>query len=148
VGLILSPAGGVVLKAAGAQSDVAAINKIWELYTEGVNRGDVDLWISLWDEKGIQMPPDTPANVGRAQIRSVVAGRFAQLNIQIAITNEETWVAGNFAISRGTFTRSVTPKAGGNTAFFDGKSLTVLRKQADGSWKIFRDIFNSNVPPK
>ncbi len=148
VGLILLLAGGTSPWTASAQSDVAAINGIWELYTKAVNRGDVDLWISLWDEKGIQMPPDAPANVGKAQIRSVVANRWPQLNIQIAITSEETWVAGNLAFSRGTFTRSVTPKAGGNTAVFDGKYLTVLRKQTDGSWKIFRDIFNSNAPPK
>ena len=148
VGLILLLAGGNMPWTASAQSDVAAINKIWELYTEGVNRGNVDLWSSLWDEKGIQMPPDAPANVGKAQIRSAVASRWPQLNIRIAITSEETWVAGNLAFSRGTFTRSVTPKAGGNTAVFDGKYLTVLKRQADGSWKIFRDIFNSNVPPK
>lgn len=148
VGLILSPAGGTVLQVAGAQPDVAAIDKILERYAEGVNRGDVDLWISLWDEKGIQMPPDVAANVGKTQIRSVVASRFSQLNIQIAISNEETWVAGNMAFARGTFTRSLSPKAGGPTTYFDGKYLTVLKRQADGSWKIFRDIFNSNVPPK
>lgn len=27
-----------------------------------------------------------------------------------------------------------------------GKYLTVFRKQADGSWKIFRDCFNLDVP--
>ena len=29
-----------------------------------------------------------------------------------------------------------------------GKYLTILKKQTDGSWKIYRDCFNSDVPPK
>jgi ketosteroid isomerase-like protein len=40
------------------------------------------------------------------------------------------------------------PKAGGPESLFDGKFLTVFKRQPDGSWKIYRDCFNSNVPPK
>jgi len=41
----------------------------------------------------------------------------------------------------------MTPKAGGKTIKLDGKYLTILERQADGSWKIAIDCFNSNVPP-
>ncbi len=148
VALMLLLAVGSTPSTTGAQPDVAAINKILELYAKGVNTGDAALWGSLWDNKGIRMPPDAPAVLGKAQIRAGAEGRFAQFNSQIAITNEETWVFGNLAFARGTFTLSRTPKAGGETAFYDGKYLTVFRKQADGSWEIFRDIWNSNLPPK
>lgn len=148
VGLIMSPAGGAVLQVAGAQPDVAAINKIWELYAKGVNTGDAALYGSLWDDKAIRMDSDAPAVFGKAQIQAGAESRFSQFNAKITITNEETWVAGNWAFSRGTFTRSRTPKAGGETAVYDGKYLDILKKQADGSWKIFRDCYNSNVPPK
>ncbi len=148
VGLTLLLAGGNTPWTASAQSDVAAINKVLEGYAEGVNNGDLELWISLWDEKGIQMPPDTPARIGKAQIRAIVANVFQQFNRKISITNEETWVFGNLAFARGTYSSSRTPKAGGPTGSIDGKYLTVYKKQPDGSWKIFRDIFNSNVPPQ
>lgn len=148
VALALLLAGSATRGAAGAQTDVAAINKIWDLYTKGVNTGDLNLWISLWDENGIQLAPDAPAVVGKAAIRTKYAKIFPQVTLKIAITNREVRVAGEWAYSRGTYTLSVTPKAGGETSLTDGKYLTILRKQADGSWKIFRDIFNSNVPPK
>lgn len=148
VALTFVLAGGVAFNTADAESDVAAINKIFDLYAKGVNTGDAALWGSLWDDKGIQMPPDAPAVLGKAQIRAGAESRFPQFNTQIAIANEETWVFGNLAFSRGTFTRSRTPKAGGETTLYNGKYLTILKKQPDGSWKIFRDIFNSNVPPK
>jgi ketosteroid isomerase-like protein len=38
------------------------------------------------------------------------------------------------------------PQAGGPEAAINGKYLTVFKKQSDGSWKIYRDCFNSNTP--
>jgi len=38
---------------------------------------------------------------------------------------------------------TVTPK-GGKLTHDKGKYLTVWKKQADGSWKIYRDINNSD----
>ena len=77
-----------------------------------------------------------------------VAVRFAFINVIVAfhvINNEEVQVAGDWAFSRGTYTLSITPKAGGEEIFIDGKYMTILKRQTDGSWKIHRDIFNSNV---
>jgi ketosteroid isomerase-like protein len=42
----------------------------------------------------------------------------------------------------------MTPKEKGEPIFVDGKYLTIYKKQADGSWKISHDCYNSNVPPK
>jgi ketosteroid isomerase-like protein len=61
------------------------------------------------------------------------------------ITNEEVQVSGDLAFARGTYAATVTPKAGGEETFIDGKYMTILKRQTDGSWKIHRDIFNSNV---
>lgn len=72
---------------------------------------------------------------------------FDQLIVKIAITNKEARIAGDLAFSRGIFTLSMTPKAGGETIKLSGKYLTILEKQADGSWKIARDCFNYNEPP-
>ena len=48
----------------------------------------------------------------------------------------------------GVYTQDLKARATGETAHVDGKFLTVLKQQDDGSWRIFRDCFNSNVPPK
>ncbi|MFQ5813619.1 MAG: YybH family protein [Anaerolineae bacterium] len=137
----------VAPEAAQVEADIAAINEIWEGYTAGANTGDLDLWISLWDVNGIRMAPDAPPVIGKEQIRAQMKVPFEQLDIEIAIDNQEVQVGGDWAFSRGTYTLSTTPKAGGETAHVDGKFLTVLKRQSDGTWKIFRDIFNSNVPP-
>jgi len=129
------------------QEDITAIKEIFNQYTFACNTGDLDLWISLWTDNGIQMPPDTPARIGKEQIREKMKPLFDQFIIRIPITIREVRVAGDLAFSRGTYTLSTTPKAGGETIKLSGKYLTILEKQVDGSWKIARDCFNYNEPP-
>lgn len=130
------------------EADITAINEIWTQYSSSLNSGDIDLWISLWTDNGIQMPPDSPPVIGKEQIRGRNKGVLDQFTFNMGITNEEVRVAGDWAFARGTYTAILTPKAGGETIDIDGKYLTILKRQVDGSWKIFRDCFNSNVPPK
>lgn len=49
---------------------------------------------------------------------------------------------GDWAFSRGNYTATQTVQ--GNTVEVDGKFMTIFRRQDDGQWKIYRDIFNSN----
>lgn len=92
------------------------------------------------------MPPNSPPVVGKEQIRARNKAVLDQFSFDMGITNEEVRVAGDWAYARGTYTATLTPKQGGEAVFIDGKYMTILERQADGSWKIHRDIFNSNVP--
>lgn len=94
------------------------------------------------------MEPDAPAIFGKQPIHAYYKTPFEQFNINVAIYNEtEIQVADDWAFSRGTYTLSLNPKAGGPTTYIDGKWLDILKRQANGSWKIFRDIVNYNAPP-
>ncbi len=130
------------------EADIAAINEIWNQYSLAINSADFDLWISLWEDDGVQMPPDAPAVFGKEQIRVVNESKFEPFNVNMAIKNDEVLIDGGLAFSRGIYTAALTPKAGGETINLIGKYLTILKKQTDGSWKIYRDCFNSDVPPK
>jgi ketosteroid isomerase-like protein len=59
---------------------------------------------------------------------------------------EEVEAAGNLGFARGTYTFRLKDLADGQVMEYDGKYLTVFKKQPDGSWKIYRDCFNSNTP--
>ncbi|MEA3247355.1 MAG: DUF4440 domain-containing protein, partial [Gemmatimonadota bacterium] len=63
-----------------------------------------------------------------------------------AATTTDVTVAGDYAIETGTFEWTLTPKKGGKAMTDKGKYLTTWHKQADGSWKITRDINNSDLP--
>ncbi len=130
------------------EADIAAIKDLVNQYGAAVNAGDLDLWISLWADNGIQMPPNAPAVIGKEQIRTENESMFAEFVLEMVVTNKEVRVAGDLAFARGTYTLSLTPKAGGEIIQIDGKWLSILERQDDGSWKFARDIYNDNAPPK
>jgi uncharacterized protein (TIGR02246 family) len=126
----------------------AVAEAIHAQYTASLRAGDADAWAALWTEDGIQMPPDAPAVSGRAQIRETVRGLLAEFRVEMQIQTAEVRGAGDWGFARGTYTATLTPKRGGAAIPVEGKFMTILAHQADGSWKIYRDIFNSNVPPR
>ena len=127
-------------------SDVAYVYELWKKYAAAVNVGDIDQWISLWSKDGIQMPPDVRPRIGKEQIRKEVKPQFDLFNTKISIHPEEVRILGERAYSHGLFSTVVRPKDSKTTTEISGKFLTILEKQADGSWKIAVDCFNYNGP--
>lgn len=133
------------------EADIAAIKEVFNQYVVAVNTGDFDLWISLWTDDAVQMPPDTPARVGKEQIREAMKPGFDQMNLDMTIHSiDDVKVYGDLGIVRCTYTLKMTPKAGGETINVvpDAKDLSLWERQSDGSWKLIYDCNNSNVPPK
>lgn len=86
-------------------SDITAIKETLSQYAVGFNTGDFDLWISLWADDGVQMPPDTPVRIGKEQIREGMKSAFDQMNLEIAITSiDEARVYGDLGLTRCTYT--------------------------------------------
>ena len=131
------------------EADITAIKEVLNQYAVAVNTGDFDLWISLWADDGVQMPPGAPAKIGKEQIGKAAKPAFDKMNRDITIHIKEAKVYGDLGLTRCTYTLKMTPKAGGETITLpEGKALTLYERQSDGSWKIKYDIFNSNTPPK
>lgn len=145
IGAVMLVGGCASLGKADEDAVVAAIQEIWTNYSKAATSGDAALWLSLWDENGIQMPPDMPARPKKV-LNEAMPKAFAAIKMHtMSITAEEITVMGDYAYCRGVYTSDRT--VGGQLLKIDGKFLTIFRRQPDGSWKIYRDCFNSNVPP-
>ncbi len=128
-------------------SDVAQVYELWNEYAAAANDGDMERWISLWIVDGIRMPPNEPRSVGLEQIRESLEPVFELFDFEeFTINPDEVRILGDQAYSHGLYRTSMTPKAGGDTIEVSGKFLTILAKQADGSWKIAIDCFNCDAP--
>lgn len=51
---------------------------------------------------------------------------------------------GDWAFAVANYTYKATPKDGSPPYVFEGKVVTILRRQPNGEWKFYRDCFNSN----
>jgi uncharacterized protein (TIGR02246 family) len=128
--------------------DIASINSLWKEYASTLNRGDIEAWLSLWLEDGLQMPPDSPQRQGRETIRKGIQPYVDQYYCDIAVYPEKIWVSGDAAYSHGNYEWELMPKSGGETLRFTGMFLTILKKQMNGAWKIAVDCFNVNTPDR
>lgn len=125
----------------------AAVDAIWREYEASLLAGDADRWIAQWMETGVQMPPGMPARAGKETIHTAVSGFLSNFDYtEFAIDNVDVEVNGDLAFARGTYAATFVAKSGGDPVNIEGKYMTILRRQEDGSWKIYRDIFNSSVP--
>ncbi len=143
----VQPVAHVEAQAAPPEDMEAVVNGIWREYESSLLAGDLERWVAQWAEDGVQMPPGEPPRVGKETIQSKVGGFMDQFQYtEFAITNQEIVKADGWAFVRGVYKYTVAPKAGGDSAAGEGKYMTILQKQPDGAWKLYRDIFNSNTP--
>ena len=140
-----------IMVSADDEADVfrTAVRNIFDTYSAANIAGDTEPYISVHDKDIIKMGPNKPAVYGSSALeeskrKGHKKWKYESQDIKI----EETRVAGDWGFARGTYTGTLTSKSGSKTINVDGKYLTIFKRQADGSWKIFRDCYNSNVPPK
>ena len=130
------------------EADIAAINALYDQYCHAANTDDLDLFISCWADDAIRLEPDHVSIFGKENIRDFFKVLYDQFNLKIVIYGDtEIQISKDMAFGRGTATLSLTPKEGGPTTHLDAKWLDILKRQADGSWKIYIDMVNFNKPP-
>ena len=130
------------------EDDIAAIEEHMDLYALGMTTGDLDLWMSLYTEDTVKFAPDAPAVFGKDALRASMEPLFEAFTFEdMDIFDVEIQLAGDYAFARCNFTATMIPKGGGEPAYIDGKDISIMQRQPDGSWKLYWDCWNSNVPP-
>jgi ketosteroid isomerase-like protein len=127
-------------------ADEAAIADFNRRYLGAINDGDIATLSSLTTEGHIMLAPGRPPVVGKAANDAANGRAFQMFKIDETWTPLETVISGDLAYQRGTFTVAATPKAGGETRNTSGNFLRIYRRQPDGSWRMVRDMFNSDKP--
>ena len=135
--------------AAPATTDVATVRAVIEeanaKWAGAMVAADVPTIVANYADDGVMMQPGMPAVSGRAAVEEAIKGMLASMKVDSAsFTTNDVKVGGDMAIETGSFRMTMTPK-GGKPTNDVGKYVTVWQKQADGSWKVIRDISNSDV---
>ena len=129
------------------EADVSAIRASREAIERGRNMDDAAAVIAEFDDGAVVMLPGRPAVTGKEAIARGIESDLAANAYEISISEDELEVFGAWAFSRGAFTTTVTPKAGGDPTQVQGKYVSIYQRQADGSWKLARHIRNNNDAP-
>lgn len=143
----------VASAAAAPANDPAAVRQQIEeanaRFKDAIARGDTAAMLANYADDAIMLGPGEPMVRGRDALARAFGGMLSQFTLRDAtVSTEDVMVGGDLAVETGTFQWTMVPKAGGGQEMTErGKYLTVWKRQADGSWKIVRDINNSDAPP-
>ena len=117
-------------------------------YSTAATSADVPTLNSFYSDDAIVMPPNAKAMRGRAEVDKGNADMVTAMKVTaLKLATSDLVTSGDVAIETGTYDQTLQPKTG--KAIHDvGKYVAIWKKQADGSWKITRLIYNSDLPVK
>jgi uncharacterized protein (TIGR02246 family) len=140
------PTGATLFASVGQSTDaVRAIARTRDAYVAAWVRGDAGQIAELYTDDAQVLYPNRPALSGRAAIVDYFRGFFGEFpRNEFALTSAEVVVNGQWAFDRGSYQWKGVPRVGGNPVEDNGKYLVVLQRQADGSWRVARDMDNSD----
>jgi uncharacterized protein (TIGR02246 family) len=126
----------------------AAVEDRYQEWLAAENKKDAAAVTNLYDENAVLMPKAEEPVLGKAAIGEYYKKLFANPNF-VPFTLTTNWnsfhVVNDIAITTVLFEGDLTRN--GKQIHFRGKELLVWKKQADGSWKIFRYMFDE-IPAK
>lgn len=118
--------------------------EVLDQYSNSLLTEDMQLFKSVHAEDMIKLMPGRPVIIGLEQEAQNKAnafnnGAFKSFDSLV----EEAEVYGEIGFCRGTLSYILVLDSGKGNVEFSGKFLMILKKDADGSWKIYRGCFNS-----
>lgn len=132
--------------ATDAAADEAGVEAAHEAYVTAINSNDVDAVMAAMTDDITYLPPNGPALSGAAAVRPWIEGYFAAYRTAWVKTTEELIVSGDWAIEHYAYQSTDTPIAGGAALTDTGKGVNIYHRDADGTWRVARDIWNSDIP--
>lgn len=120
----------------------AGITEINQKFMNAVASGDSVNAAGLYHSQAILMPANSEALSGADKLTSFF-GEGARLGVTgLKLQTTAVWGNADVVVEEGTF--ELSSKEG---APLDHGKYIVLWKEENGQWKLYRDIWNSNVPP-
>lgn len=130
----------------GSKSDIDALRETLESYVRYMNEGKLEEWLDLWEDNGVQMMDFVPSVEGKESIKKVMKPIFEKYSVELTLTGIQDVLAYNsYGVTRCTYSMRLRDEHGRRAPGVpDGKTLTIFRRQPDGSWKVHYDCSNAN----
>jgi uncharacterized protein (TIGR02246 family) len=128
-------------------ADEQALRDLDAQWSAAAGAKDLDKTVSYYADDAIVMPPNASAATTKEAIRSAWKEMLTTPGAAISwkATSVEVAKAGDLAYVSGTYEETMTD-ASGQSVKDHGKYVEIFKKQADGTWKVVADIWNSDLP--
>lgn len=122
-----------------------ALRDLDDQWSAAASAKDIDKVVSFYSDDAVVMPPNAASATTKEAIRALWKDLLTDAKITWKTKKVEVAQSGDLASLSGTYEVTLNDPTG--TPVKDrGKYLEVWKKQADGTWKVIVDIWNSDLP--
>jgi ketosteroid isomerase-like protein len=120
-------------------SDEGKIRELLEQFVESWNANDAEHAALVYTDPHFDVNA-TPQDELRQTTVEKFARYFSDFDTRISVTSDEIIIFGDYALQRGQFTLTSSPKSGGNSEVIKRRYVEVLRKDNSGNWSVYWGI--------
>jgi uncharacterized protein (TIGR02246 family) len=134
--------------AAQHDADVKSLRDADAAWSEAWFAKDLDKAMAFYADDATELNPDSPAVIGKQNIVANDKMFFTDPHVTMrwVATTVEVSQSGDMGYTQGNVTYMMVRPAADETSSDTAKYLTVWKKQADGSWRVVEDTYNSDHP--
>jgi uncharacterized protein (TIGR02246 family) len=121
------------------QNDEQSIRELIAEWQKAAAAGDLSKLLNLMAEDVVFYVAGRPPMRGRDAFAAAFRAAAQRVRIESTARIQEVQVAGDFAHLSNYLTVTMTPLQGGSSMRQSGYTLTILRKEPDGRWVLYRD---------
>ena len=130
----------------------AAVHAAHTAYLDGINSNQMERYLPTVTDDVVYMPPASAAIVGKAAVGAWVAGYFEAVHTVWTKSTEELVVQGDLAYEWYRYRAVDTARDGtgvltAQVTTDEGNGVNIYRRGADGTWRVWRDIWASARAP-
>ena len=124
----------------------SAIEEANAAFSEAFNSKDLDTLVGFYTADAVVLAPNQQAREGQDGVRESfssaveVMSRLSLTTVAVEVLSPST------AVERGVYSAQLTPPGREESTQDRGKYVVYWKKDADGSWKIHWEIFNTDLP--
>jgi ketosteroid isomerase-like protein len=127
-------------------TDAEAIKSLDAQWSKTAGTRDVDATVAYYSDDAVLLAPNEPMITGKQALRASWAALLSPNNaVSWHATHVDVANSGELAYLTGTYQLTAKDTLG-HASLDRGKIIEVFRKQADGTWKVVADMYNSDLP--
>jgi ketosteroid isomerase-like protein len=122
--------------------------KAHKAYEAAINSNKVDRVMAMYDKDAAQVPPGAPATTSWEELRQAVESYFSTYKTTWTKVPIQNWVSGEYGFDFGHDTAVDIPyEKGKPTIFWSCQGILIYKRQKNGEWLVYRDIWNNITDP-